>query len=118
MTLRLSLAALAAAAVALSLSARAEDKESKTIELFNGKNLDGWKIVVNGKGDTKADAKKTWSVNAKEKTLVCSGAGATRTRIRRPAATAACCCTARARASRGPTASRPSCWRVTPARSI
>jgi hypothetical protein len=73
MTLRLSLAALAAAAVALSLSVRADDKGSKTIELFNGKNLDGWKIVVNGKGDTKADAKKTWSVNAKEKTLVCKG---------------------------------------------
>src|SRR4051794_34886572 len=73
MTLRLSLAALAAAAVALSVNARADDKESKTIELFNGKNLDGWTTVNNGKGDTKADAKKTWSVNAREKTLVCKG---------------------------------------------
>src|SRR5262245_9118141 len=57
--------------LALVLSARAEDKESKSINLFNGKNLDGWKWVVNGKGDTKADDKKTWSV--KEKVLICKG---------------------------------------------
>jgi 3-keto-disaccharide hydrolase len=70
---RLCLAALLAAGLALGLSARAEDKEAKPINLFNGKNLDGWKIVVNGKGDKDADEKKTWSVNQKDKVLVCKG---------------------------------------------
>ena len=73
MTLRIGIAALAAAALALVVSARAEDKDGKTIELFNGKNLDGWKVVFNDKGDQKADKEKTWSVNANHKTLVCKG---------------------------------------------
>src|SRR5262245_19536922 len=72
MTYRLLSAALIAAGLALALvPARAEDKETKTIDLFNGKNLDGWKVVTNTKRESKADPKQTWKV--KEKVLICKG---------------------------------------------
>lgn len=76
MPFRLCLVALLAASLTLTLSVQAQDKDKdkpKTIALFNGKNLDGWKAYFNGKGNKDADQKKTWTVDAKEKTLVCKG---------------------------------------------
>lgn len=50
------------------LTARAE-ADKGTIELFNGKDLTGWKVVVNDKGKVKeGDA---WSV--KDRMIVCTG---------------------------------------------
>jgi hypothetical protein len=48
-------------------------EEPKTIELFDGKTLKGWKTYFNGKGDVSADEKKTWTVDDKDKVLVCKG---------------------------------------------
>jgi hypothetical protein len=53
------------------LSARGEDKDTKSLNLFNGKDLTGWKFIVNTKRDSKGDAKETWTV--KEKVLICKG---------------------------------------------
>lgn len=63
----------------LSVSGRAEDKKAdkgEAIALFNGKNLDGWKIFIDPKAkndDKLKDIKpeEVWSV--KEETIVCTG---------------------------------------------
>lgn len=55
--------------LAVALGARAED--GKAIDLFNGKDLTGWKYIQNTKRESKGDAKKTWTV--KDKTLICAG---------------------------------------------
>ncbi|OQC04447.1 MAG: hypothetical protein BWX80_02489 [Candidatus Hydrogenedentes bacterium ADurb.Bin101] len=57
--------------IALALTAGAYADEAKTvgrIELFNGKNLDGWKTFL---PDEKADPEETWSV--KDGVIHCSG---------------------------------------------
>ena len=46
-------------------------EEAKAIDLFNGKDLTGWKFIENKKRKSKGDAKKTWTV--KEKVLICKG---------------------------------------------
>ncbi len=71
---RISLAAalcgLAALALLSTSDGRAEDKKGETISLFNGKNLDGWKVFIDPKAkDVKPE--DVWSV--KDETIVCKG---------------------------------------------
>src|SRR2546423_549691 len=66
----LGLALGLAAGLALC-SARAEDKETKTIELFNGKDLSGWKVFITPLDKGKTKPEEVWSV--KERVIVCKG---------------------------------------------
>ena len=70
---RKSLLSLAAALAAFSLAflAPAGAEEGKAIDLFNGKDMTGWKIFSNPKTKSKADPKETWAVE--DGTIVCKG---------------------------------------------
>jgi hypothetical protein len=63
--------ALAVAAGLVLASARAEDKEGKTIKLFNGKDLTGWKTFLTPSDKGKTRPEDVWSV--KEGVLICKG---------------------------------------------
>jgi len=67
------LGALACLALLLALpGGRAEEKEKgKTIELFNGKNLDGWKIYLDPKAKVKAKPEEVFKVT--EGVIDCTG---------------------------------------------
>jgi hypothetical protein len=61
-----------AGAMALALSsARTEEKEGKTIKLFNGKDLSGWKTFLDPRDKGKTKPEDVWSV--KEGILICKG---------------------------------------------
>jgi hypothetical protein len=70
MTRLVSLALALAMGLALS-SAGAEDKDGKTIDLFNGKDLSGWKTFLDPKDKGKTKPEDVWSV--KDGELICTG---------------------------------------------
>ena len=66
----LGLALVAVAGLALC-SAHAEEKAGKAIDLFDGKDLSGWKVFLDPRDKGKTKPEDVWSV--KEGVLVCTG---------------------------------------------
>ncbi|MCP4643891.1 MAG: DUF1080 domain-containing protein [bacterium] len=64
----LAIVAVAAAPMAWAAEGSATDKAPKKIKLFNGKNLDGWKLFV---PDENVDTSKVWMV--KDGVVHCTG---------------------------------------------
>ncbi len=71
MTRLASLALAGLLAAGLALSVRAEDTDGKTIKLFNGKDLSGWKTFLDPRDGGKTKPEEVWSV--KEGVLICTG---------------------------------------------
>jgi hypothetical protein len=72
MMYRHALAALGLVAACLALSsAQAEEKQGKAVELFNGKDLSGWKTFLDPKDKGKTKPEDVWSVE--KGVLVCKG---------------------------------------------
>lgn len=49
---------------------KADDKKTKEVVLFNGKNMDGWGFFLSDKNLKMEDV---WSVDPKEKAIICKG---------------------------------------------
>src|SRR5262249_15645121 len=66
----LTLAALLGVAV-VALAPAADQKKGEAIALFNGKDLTGWKTLVDARDKGKTKPEQIWSV--KDETIICNG---------------------------------------------